>query len=387
MTTSTLMVYLDLLFGDRDGFVATAFGSEPYRDERGRYRHREWRELRFPWPADRASLVRSVEQELATGDPVDIYVCPALRLTDARSGFGGQKGTNSAPPRALWADLDQPPDVKKLTALEALIVDSGQPGHCHPYVLLKESVPVPTHRALNRALADYLGADAKWSDDALLRLPGTLNFKPAVPPAGVSAGPPRPVQITMSPARTWSVRDIATMLDVDLAAVSNNVTSKVIAPFRGNAEPAPDPLPPLVLWALHHGDVADRSKAHARLVGACVDAGLTLGQTVTVCSTYGPSAEKYSDRLPDEVARFWAKASAERAGSHRCRRRTVAAPPTRAALVGLLRKVLNAPADEQPKLEAWAVRKLHTWAAAGQLDPVYVSNVAEQLGQAVGGSR
>jgi hypothetical protein len=62
-------------------------------------------------------------------------------------------------------------------------------------------------------------------------------------------------------------------------------------------------------------------------------------------------------------------------------------PPTRAALLGMLRKVLNAPADQQPQLRAWATRKLRGWAAAGQLDPVYVTNVIDQLESVGGGGR
>jgi hypothetical protein len=67
-----------------------------------------------------------------------------------------------------------------------------------------------------------------------------------------------------------------------------------------------------------------------------------------------------------------------------CRCGSAPEPPTRAALVGMLRKVVNATGDERSRLLAWATRKLRGYAAAGQLDAVYVANVLEQLHQAGG---
>ena len=306
------MTYLDLVFSDRPGYVAMALGYQPYRDDNGKYRHKEWRELPFIWPGEKAKLLRTVEQEMATGDAVDVYVAAALRNSPGRNGWGGKLGSNAAPPRVLWADLDGPVDLAKLTSLDAYLVDSGQPGHRHLYLLLDRPVDVATHRALNRALAQYLGADSKWSDDALLRLPGTQNWKPTVPAAGVDPGPASAVRVVKANTTVWSVERIADFLDVDLTATNGSKPSSASSGFTGHTEPAPDPLPTRVQAALNHTDIADRSKAHARLVGACLDTGLTIGQTVTVCSTYRPSAEKYGDRLPDEVGRFWSKALADR---------------------------------------------------------------------------
>lgn len=70
-----------------------------------------------------------------------------------------------------------------------------------------------------------------------------------------------------------------------------------------------------------------------------------------------------------------------------CRCRPDPGPPTRAAVVGVLRKVLTASDDQRPALLAWATRRLRGHAAAGHLDPVYVANVVEQLHQARGDNR
>ena len=60
-------------------------------------------------------------------------------------------------------------------------------------------------------------------------------------------------------------------------------------------------------------------------------------------------------------------------------------PPTQAQLVGMLRRVLASDGDERIRLTRWATGKLCGYADAGQLDPVYVGNVVEQLRQAAGG--
>jgi hypothetical protein len=180
--------FVDLVLGDRTGFLALAFGHDPHwevlADGKEKYRHRSWTEVQYEWPARRDEMFADVDRELATG-PVDTYWCPALRVSSARNGFGGSKGTNALPPNCLWFDLDAPPvDQELLEQVQPLLVCSGREGHLHGYVPLAEPVPVARHRALNQALSARLGADHKWSDDALLRLPGTLNHK-TDPPGSV----------------------------------------------------------------------------------------------------------------------------------------------------------------------------------------------------------
>ena len=49
--------WLDILFGVRPGYVAVAYGLGPYRTAKNEYRHRKWREVRYPWPAQRNTLL------------------------------------------------------------------------------------------------------------------------------------------------------------------------------------------------------------------------------------------------------------------------------------------------------------------------------------------
>lgn len=74
-------------------------------------------------------------------------------------------------------------------------------------------------------------------------------------------------------------------------------------------------------------------------------------------------------------------------GRRGCRCATEQGPPSRAALTGIIRAVLNTTGDDRRRLLAWATRKLRGYAAAGQLDDTYVRNVVEQLHNAAGGDR
>lgn len=299
--------FASVVLGDRPGVVCLALGREPYRDERGRYRHRTWSELQFAWPDERDLMARTIGQEIATGDPVDIYVCPAVRGRWAKSRRKG----DALPPMALWADLDAPPaDSELFEKLNGFLVGSGRPGHLHLYVPLSEPVDLGTHARLNKALAARLGGDAKWSDESLLRLPGTFNWKPTVPEAGSEAAEKAFVTVVSSGAvRVWTVAELVAELGVP-ATGSEGIEGHFPAGAFSTEQP-PDPLPSLVQRALAEPDV-DRSRAHARLVGACLDAHLTIGQTIAVVSGYRPSVEKYGPRLGEEVTRFWVKAVDER---------------------------------------------------------------------------
>lgn len=316
MPNETVATYADIVLGDRPGVVCLAFGRDPYRDERGKYKHRGWTEVRYAWPADRDVMTCDVMREIATGDLVDVYICPAVRNRGAKARRKG----DALPPMVLWADLDGPAkDPALLDELSGFVVASGQEGHLHVYVPLDAPVDLGTHSRLNKALAARLGGDAKWDDAALLRPPGTFNHKTAVPPAGIEPAEKAPVTVVSTSAvRVWSAAELGVKL-----ALTPTGSEGSEGAFRGvelSNEQPPAPLPPLVRWALDYVD-GDRSRSCARLVGACLDAHLTLAQTIAVAGAHRPTVEKYGPRLADEVSRFWGKAVDDR------QRRSFRSPP------------------------------------------------------------
>lgn len=118
-------------------------------------------------------------------------------------------------------------------------------------------------------------------------------------------------------AARWEAENLAELLSVDLGAHGPR-SAPASGGDRGPAdiepEPLPDILPRWVRDALDNPDIEDRSKAIARLVAACHDSHLTIGQTLTVCAGYGPAADKHrtDDRLAGDVERLWLKIAADR---------------------------------------------------------------------------
>jgi hypothetical protein len=165
-----------------------AVGRNGYFTAEGKYKHEHWTQTHFPWPAEADRAVREIARAVA--EPrIDVYVCPYLMWGDNRA-----QGAAVAR-RLVHADCDGDIDLDKVRALGGFAVTSGTPGHAHVYVELTEPVPANQHRELCRALGNYLGdADAKISDNDVLRPPGTLNHK-----EGARGGLPTPVEWLMRP--------------------------------------------------------------------------------------------------------------------------------------------------------------------------------------------
>ena len=294
MRTDATATFAQTVLGDRPGYVALAIGHQPHWDEKGRYTHREWSETRFAWPAEQDRLVTEVKH-LVAADDCDVYVFPAVRFTDDR-----RKGS-ALPPQICWVDLDgEPTDVALWEQLEPYVVASGQPGHRHAYLPLTRPVDLGVHAQLNKRLTARLGGDHKWSDESLLRIPGTFNHKTT---------PPTLVTVESPNGRTWNPDELAALLGV------HNDTVAAPAPAPARAEPVSLTELPTSAYTrigerLADTSPTDRSRAVYALVGACRDAGLTEGQTVAVVSEYKPGRDKYGDRLEQEVARCYGKIEA-----------------------------------------------------------------------------
>ena len=170
MNNRAAELYLDRLFGDRQGYVAVA-----YKDK-----GQSWQEHQFAWPVDKGKLLgwAQVHQD------ANVFVCPALRK-DANT----RKKGDMQPSRWLWADVDwQSVPADKALEVESRIKDIGTyvvnsgstsngRANMHVYVELNEAVSHPDFIKLNTGLRDYLYGDNKQADNSLLRLPGTTNWK------------------------------------------------------------------------------------------------------------------------------------------------------------------------------------------------------------------
>lgn len=178
MNTAEATRYLVRMYGENTGHVAVA------------YKHGEkWGERSFEWPAQRAQILSWAKDQTDRGS--NVFICPALR----KHGGVRKKGDGIAL-RWLWADVDMAgvPDTARdavrarMAKLGTVVVASGTPGNAHVYVKLKRDVTPDEHERLNKGLRDFLHADNKHTDEALLRLPGTFNQKGSKPARVVVEG-------------------------------------------------------------------------------------------------------------------------------------------------------------------------------------------------------
>ena len=187
MSATDLRLYLDACIGDTTGVLHIAIGADPYLTADGKYRHKNWSEHRFVWPAEADDAVREMLQAAAISD---VYLCPYLMWANKRAK-GAAVGR-----RIVHADVDNGAlDHEKVRSLQGFAVASGTPGNGHAYVALTEPIPAYWHRELCRGLGAHLGAvDFKIADNDVLRPPGTLNYKQTV-----AGGEPAPVEWLVRP--------------------------------------------------------------------------------------------------------------------------------------------------------------------------------------------
>jgi len=177
-------LWMARLWGEQHGHACLCTGHGGHLGPSGRYEFARFAQSFHRWPHARARLLA---QAMAAAAHADVYAGVLLRARPSR-----QAGT-ALPGRVAWADVDGPWTAERARALERLAgrpvwqVRSGTGRHL--YLPLDQPEPPERLEAWNRRLAVLLGADAGWSETKLLRLPGTLNHKPAA-----SGGRPVPVE-------------------------------------------------------------------------------------------------------------------------------------------------------------------------------------------------
>ena len=161
---SDLEKYLDLLFGDDEGYVYA-----PYKDED------EWIKVFFKWPDQKEDLITDIGWDVG-----DQYIAPAL--------FGSKSTKDFRSSRVVWVDFDEGTphelgDFPKPT----IRVRSSNSNKEHWYWKLDRAIGSSDEiERFNRQLAYALNGDRGcWNYGRVLRPPTTRNYK-YNPPAPVS---------------------------------------------------------------------------------------------------------------------------------------------------------------------------------------------------------
>jgi hypothetical protein len=166
--------YMHALWRTQTGTIAIASGV-PHLDSQGRYKHADFGQMFGTYPDDIEVMTSRAIDLAAAGR--DVYVAPMLRTERERKKASGAGGSWA------WCDMDGPlTEVRRAVIArlgDAVIVVSSGTGH-HVYVRLDGWHSPEDVEAVNRSLVDALDGDAKWSNESLLRLPGTFNLKPLI---------------------------------------------------------------------------------------------------------------------------------------------------------------------------------------------------------------
>lgn len=292
MNETNLNTYLGAILPDAEGWLCTALGRDPYRDDAGKYKHNTWTEHAFRWPQQKEKAAAHIVQAAQAGD---VYVCPyPLREAKRRKGSAVQRVL-------VHADVDGGLDPTVVEELGGFIVASGgAPDRGHVYIRLQWPVTPEQHEALCRGLAAKLGGDHKVSDNDLLRPAGALNWK-----ATVDGGDPTPVLLTGAVPDPVDPRALAEKLGVDLTSPVTHTASR---PTATTADQQPVALEkyPTVAAALEDTS-GDRSADTFRVLAACRRANLTLDEARWVVNSREDLADRLRGRRDDDVLAVWVR--------------------------------------------------------------------------------
>lgn len=245
-----------------------------------------------------------------------VFICPAPRNPSSTS----RKGLDARSSSVVWVDYDEQKADKPFphqlfnTVLRPYltIVESGSPENFHGYIRLTKRVSCTSLRLLNFAFAQLLGGDDKWSDEALLRLPGTFNPK---------ATARRPVTITQHATDTifasallkilldhteehvtkdfcvWATREktsgrTLTEVEADIPSLLARVKPHLASMIRRNQSPT--------------GGLGDESQQlYNFLRDLYKGSDLDEDEAYTLLQTYDPFMDRLGHRAAIEVSKVW----------------------------------------------------------------------------------
>ena len=314
-------VYLHRLFGNREGIVAIGLGVGGRYNERNKYTFRRMEHKYFMWPQRRQDII---DLALRSAKRHDVYVIP--NVLSARSAKKGR----SLGSDYCRADIDDVNEatmdrLNSLLSEGSFIVETGR--GLHVYIRLKGFHPPEVVVDLNERLANFLPADSKWSDNALLRLPGCFNHKERA-----RAGESFRVVIkdVMDPdIAPWAPKALSELLGPlpdEEATGSTKRTSKASDPLKlggqatagkpvsivpVDAEPVPSDLPDEICRLIRprrtRGRLTDQSRSAQlhRLVEMCMLYGYRDGEVMGIAMSHEPGQEKWPNnaRRSREVQR------------------------------------------------------------------------------------
>ncbi|WP_280554200.1 DNA-primase RepB domain-containing protein [Halomonas sp. 25-S5] len=239
----------------------------------------------------------------------------------------GRKAENVTAVRGVFVDFDEP-DSERMEALapqlagagfEPTIIVESSPGRHHYYWLTRQpgELAPDEFRTIQKALADWLGSDAKVCDlPRVMRLPGSTHRKGdpfssrmvqegprheaeairgAIPAPAPAPAPPAPSPATIPPARRGAgapargeayARSVLDGIEQDIANAPTGERNQVLYQKARRA------------FSLVHAQQLDVGEVRAVLEGAAAECGLEADEIATTLA----SAWSASQKEPDDIA-------------------------------------------------------------------------------------
>lgn len=281
--------------------VAWVFGKLPgYRCLAFKDRDTDAMAERFYLPNRTRQMIADIK---AAGTNIEVFYCPLPLSTPDR-----WKG-NSQSRWIVWVDIDHRPSHEDRDELERhgfWLINSGTPGNVHAYAKVDRNLTMDEHRAIQLALRDRFRGDNKVSDNDLLRVAGTFNYKNHhTIPEDKRNDKVYPVTIEHRGRHKVSADKLIAWLGVRVGqSISTpagfgawkdvEITRRLPGPIKN-------------LQRENADDSGDRSARCMAAVATVLEAGFTRDETHVILDKFDPGIDKYGHRWHKQIDALWLK--------------------------------------------------------------------------------
>lgn len=267
--TTEIQQFVELLYGDREGYVYA-----PVKRPDGR-----WQEFYYSWPEQKEDLVKKILSRSRLGDA---YIAPAL-LSDKSPKPEAFKSS-----QFVWMEFDgnAPKDLPKDVPAPTLRIQSSTSKHEHWYWRLDEPLTdIDSLQEINRSLTYVLDGDkSSWDGTQVLRPPGTKHFESS-----------RRVKVLSSESKSYGLGAFAKILVAQADKVSVEITET--AGLQETLEKLN--VEGQKLFARKSHPKGSRSSAMTRLAYHCVESDLSDNEIYAILLDADDRWGKFKTRHPD----------------------------------------------------------------------------------------
>lgn len=267
--TTEIQQFVELLYGDREGYVYA-----PVKRPDGR-----WQEFYFSWPEQKEELVKRVLGRVKMGD---VYIAPALLNSKSPKSQAFKSS------QFVWTEFDgnAPKTLPDNVPPPSIRIQSSTSKHEHWYWRLDEPLTDPNSlEEINRSLTYTLDGDkSAWDSTQVLRPPGTKHRESNLR-----------VKVLSSDSKSYSLGAFAKVLVAQVDKVKVEVTEP--AALQETLEKLN--LEGQKLFKRKSHPKGSRSSAMTRLAYNCVESDLSDNEIYAILLDADERWGKFKTRRPE----------------------------------------------------------------------------------------